>query len=137
MRVLVHKATLLAVTIHMMGGCCWHHAHAEADEGHGTGHSEAHRCAGDTGSDHGHHCGGGRPSKGHHDHGCEMGRCLFLGPNNDRVIKQTRPGTPVASSVSVAVSASAAERRFLASEPFRSSRSGALRIHLLNQVLLD
>ena len=136
MRVLVHKATLLAVTIHMMGGCCWHHAHAEAGEGHGTGHSEAHRCAGDTDSDHGHHCGGGRPSKGHDDHGCEMGRCLFVVLNNGRVVKQTRLGTPIASSVIVAVSASAVERQFPALEPFSSSRWGALRIHLLNQVLL-
>lgn len=62
------------LTLHVIGGCCWHHAHG--DDSLRFGHSKPVLVTGCSHTGHGH--SHGTPGKGdHHKHPCDEPECVF------------------------------------------------------------
>jgi hypothetical protein len=122
----VHIVATVAVAFHLVGGCCWHHAHADAAEGGPVAQAD-HCCPC------GQHDDAPRPAD---EGGCENGHCAFIAPQIGGACPSVAAGmlvqplfvAPIVTAPSLG-------------EPFDSSPShplivGSLRLHLLKQVLL-
>ena len=80
-------------------------------------------------------CGGDHSTSHSHDHGCDVGECVFVIPDRDGEGVQTLQAIAAAYALCAAEPASAPRYAFF--EPGTACWPGAVRIHLLNQVLLD
>ena len=76
----VHNMTLVAVLLHLHGGCCWHHAHAE-DWGRDCEAADIGSCA--CGCPHQHDEREPSPEgdTDHHSSGCDGEHCVFVVPD--------------------------------------------------------
>jgi hypothetical protein len=133
---LVHSLAMVTMLLHMMWGCCWHHAHAECSahdgqaaivEGHLSLDLHEHNgCAGhDAAKLHGHY------------HGCKTGSCTFFIPQV-RSQEPVVPDSPCPANAVVATALSA-DRSSMTPHIDADSLGGLdpqHRPHLLNQVFL-
>jgi hypothetical protein len=134
MHCFVRAFALTAVALHAIGGCCWHHTHAEHPGScDPSGAAVAWGLADE--SEHRYETGHRHPRQ--QDHGCEGGCCDFVVPRvgqPDESSAGARPFVPaVAAGLSSHTSAHLPLDRGLAGRPGPAVR---LRLHLLEQVLL-
>jgi len=132
---LTHIVAGVTVVFHMMGGCCLHHAHA-ACAGECRGAPQAVDCR--SCDDHGHAdhyaCPSERPQP--HDHGCDTAPCVFVLPETQGVVR-IAPVEPLGSlPADVDARCPATQVAFHRADSWHPRLTGALRLHLLNQVLL-
>ena len=83
---LTHILACVTVVLHMVVGCCWHHAHA-ARIGHCRESLQA--VAYPSCDDHGHgdhHACPGEPPHDH-DHGCDTAPCVFVVPETGGTVR--------------------------------------------------
>jgi hypothetical protein len=132
----VHSVAVVVVVLHVIGGCCWHHAHAECVGGpEELAPSEA--CA--PWERHGGHdhdavhrerpCG--------HPHGCQTGPCVFVVLETGRPDPSLPGGGPPTHILPASLVFPCSSSRIACVD---ASSSGHLalscRLHLLNRVLL-
>jgi hypothetical protein len=132
---LTHILACVTVVLHIMGGCCWHHAHA-ACPGDCCESPQAVACRSCDDQGHGDHhaCPGEHPGKD--DHGCDTAPCVFVVPETESPVK-IAPAQPLGVLPPDVDTARPAIH--VAAHPAQApqSRLGAgLRLHLVNQVLL-
>jgi len=81
-RAITSGLTAVALLVHVLGGCCWHHGHSamatsvdcDCDESHAAHGHDAESLAAAATSAH------AQPGLPHHSHHCTGGRCLVLLP---------------------------------------------------------
>ena len=116
------------VVFHILGGCCWHHAHADC----ASCCEDEQRPAGTNGR-----ANGSSTCEIHHsEDDCDEGDCAFIAAGSRSVVKAV--GGLVASAVVYThtfVAASTTTPHSARESPSPSS-SPPLRLHLVNQVLL-
>jgi len=122
LRVFVGYLTLAALVLHMLLGCCWHHAHSWKE------------CAAAEHHDH----VGGEPHQpttpSHHQSRCQQGKCVFVRPSHeqfDLAHCDRWPALALPASLAPVVEHSAPRPLLDLSGPL-----WPLRRHLMQQVLL-
>lgn len=129
----VHILAAVAVLIHVLGGCCWHHAHG-AEAGRRAVRHEAPPCCGS----HGEHDGPQPDGTPADDRACGVKHCVFAVPGSS----SAGLGCPIVPEPLVArapepILADALPTALLAAvDGPRHPPDGSLRTHLLKQVLL-
>jgi hypothetical protein len=128
---IVHSLAACVVLLHILGGCCWHHAHAESTGccEHSSHPAEANDLAeGDQ------DCTG--QGSHHSKDGCHEAGCVFVAPELRGVVIVVRSVQGLSGPCpDVFAAASTISGR----DPLGVPPSGSgppLRLHLLNQVLL-
>lgn len=122
---------MVAVAVHIVSGCCWHHAHAADFPTDLPSSVEAPGCPCEH---YGHRHQGQTCDHGSKEHGCNEGSCIFTRPDSPEssdllaglqgfALISCVPAGPTLSGIDIACPAAG---RFAAAIP----------LHLLNQVLL-
>lgn len=126
-----HMGIVLAVAVHMVSGCCLHHAHAA---GFPTDLSSSVEAVGCPCEDHGHQHQGQSGDHGSQEHGCNEGPCIFTRPDSSES-SDLLAGLQGLALISC-LPAGAALSRIDTACPAPSRFAAAVPLHLLNQVLL-
>jgi hypothetical protein len=132
---LTHILACVTVVLHVMGGCCWHHAHA-ACPGDCRESPQAVACRSCDDHGHGDHHACTGEHRHEHDHGCDAAPCVFVVPETGGPL-QIAPVQPLAALP--AVVHVTCPPTHVAAHPVNSPHfhlSAGLRLHLVNQVLL-
>jgi hypothetical protein len=135
MKRLVHNLALSALLLHMLGGCCLHHAHAEC---HGEcGESEPEpaccECEAHHRGDHVSHDAGPVPQ---HQHGCQVGMCDFVVPAAGNTNLPRGDSTAAFLSVNLGSHGGASAAPTSRNDGFLDDLAPPCRVHLMKQVLL-
>ncbi|MBN2579882.1 MAG: hypothetical protein JXB10_12915 [Pirellulales bacterium] len=137
MRYITHRLALLAVLFYTSGGCCAHHLFAQCRDGRVEGtnrfttigtvpllqHGDVHSTC------HGNHCQ-------HPGHVCDAGSCVFITPQKESSERTGLPYSPAPAPADGGTLCPAHPTALDRSHDSHSFRSPALRLHLVNQVLL-
>jgi hypothetical protein len=126
-----HIGIMVAVAVHMVCGCCWHHAHAA---GYLAGSPSLVEAAGCPCGHHGHQHQSQACDHESEEHGCNEGSCIFTRPDSSessdllaglqsRALISCLQASPTLSGVDTVY-------------PTPSRFAAAIPLHLLNQVLL-
>lgn len=129
---IVHNLTLAAVLVHMVCGCCWHHAHG-ADH-HAVDHHSAHAADGPCQDHDPAVCGGSEQGSAPRGAPCRGGTCDFVRtePDGSCLPCLESPADAKASAADLTASSLACHGDTAAATPAGSP----LRLHLAIQKLL-
>lgn len=132
---LTHVVACGAVLLHIVGGCCWHHARA-ACPGDCDDAPQAVACQSCHDYDHGDHqaCPAEHPQQ--HHNGCDKAPCVFVVPETGGSFKLA-PAEPLGSlPPEVDTTGAAAHVAAHPADAPPSRLRADLRLHLVNQVFL-
>ena len=130
----VHNVALSAVLLHIAGGCCWHHAHAEPSACREVAIPDCGGCGHDHHASHEHDPA--EPCE-HHEHACDTGQCVFVvpetGPSLSVVLDcQWQACLAVDDQAAIGIGAAAS----CAEAPPPGGRCPPTAIYLIHQILL-
>ena len=132
-RRLTGSATVVALVMHLLAGCCAHHAHAacaacESQRENTASAKQWHTSAEPCHTDH-------APAGPKHQHRCDAGRCVFVSSGEENGAKVG--AVPLAaSSPAVLPPAAAGDRSGEFAPVWNHTGWGGVRFHLLKRVLL-